>query len=82
MQTLIHEMRHAYQYSAMDHPESFKVSKETLTQWKNNFNNYRDADTFGYNSYVTQPIEYDAKNFARQYSDVDGYKADYGGSWG
>lgn len=78
-QTLIHEMRHAYQHAAVDNPENFNVSQETIDQWRENFNNYLDADTYGYKAYVSQPVEYDAKNFAKQST----YPADpsYKGSW-
>ena len=80
-QTLIHEMRHAYQHAAVENPENFNVSSETIDQWRENFNNYVDSGTNGerYKEYVSQPIEYDAKSFARQST----YPADpsYTGSW-
>lgn len=83
MQTVIHEMRHAYQHSAVDDPDSYSVSPETIKQWKNNFSNYKstgDGKTT-YSEYVSQPVEYDAKNFAKQYTDLSGAKPSYTGSW-
>lgn len=81
MQTMIHEMRHAYQKAAVDHPEQFNVSAETIAQWRENFKPevYYSGDD--YQRYVSQPIEYDAKNFAKQYSDLFGANPEYRGSW-
>lgn len=81
MQTMIHEMRHAYQYAAVEDPDSYNVSAETIEQWKNNFapGNYYSGDD--YSRYVSQPVEYDAKNFAKQYSDLNRAKPEYKGSW-
>ena len=81
MQTMIHEMRHCYQHTAVEHPEQFMVSGETLEKWRYNFSHYKDADTYGYDSYVQQPIEWDAKNFAKQKGDVKGRTPEYAGSW-
>lgn len=33
MQTMIHEMRHAYQHSAIGNPSDFVVSEETISAW-------------------------------------------------
>ena len=83
MQTVVHEMRHAYQHAAVDNPDSYEVSRETIRQWKNNFSNYKstsDGHTT-YSEYVSQPVEYDAKNFAKQFTDLSGAKPTYTGSW-
>lgn len=83
MQTVVHEMRHAYQHAAVDNPDSYEVSMETIKQWKNNFSNYKstsDGHTT-YSEYVSQPVEYDAKNFAKQFTDLSGAKPTYTGSW-
>lgn len=64
--TLIHEMRHAYQHAAVNNPGQFQVSAETLTSWENNFNNYVSSGSGGYDAYRAQPIEADARAFARQ----------------
>lgn len=83
MQTMIHEMRHAYQHAAVSNPASFQVSPETIEQWKNNFAavNYITYDGTNYGQYVSQPVEWDAKNFARQYSDLSNANPEYRGSW-
>ena len=82
VQTIIHEMRHAYQHAVVEHPENFHVTQETVEQWRNNFKYYRSSEKYGYDSYVTQPVEYDAKNFAKQYGDLSQKEPDYAGSWG
>ncbi len=83
MQTMVHEMRHAYQHAAVDHPESFQVSPETIAQWKDNFAqvNYINYDGTNYGQYVSQPVEWDAKNFAKQYTDLSQATPEYRGSW-
>jgi len=83
MRTMIHEMRHCYQHQAVENPEKFMVSKETLKKWEENFKpgKYKNAQKDGYEAYVTQPIEWDAKNFAKQKNDVKGYTPEYAGSW-
>lgn len=83
MQTVIHEMRHAYQHAAVEEPDSYEVSAETIKQWKNNFASYKSTDDgkTTYSQYVSQPVEYDAKNFAKQYTDLSGAKPEYKGSW-
>ena len=83
MQTMIHEMRHAYQHAAVDDPSSYEVSAETISQWKNNFAYYKSTDDgkTTYSQYVSQPVEYDAKNFAKQYTDLASAKPEYKGSW-
>lgn len=63
--TIIHELRHAYQHQAVDQPENYAVTDETLGVWESNFNNYvvsRD----GLNQYREQQIEIDARDFAGQ----------------
>lgn len=81
MKTMIHEMRHCYQHTAVKNPEKFMVSRETLDAWQKNFEpgGYYSGDDYA--KYVQQPIEWDAKNFAKQYSDVEGYTPEYAGSW-
>ncbi|MBR0208939.1 MAG: hypothetical protein IJQ43_08580 [Oscillospiraceae bacterium] len=84
MQTMIHEMRHAYQHAAVEHPESYIVSAETIAAWEQNFKweNYKSQQKGNtYAEYVSQPIEWDAKNFARQYSDLTQANPEYEGSW-
>lgn len=85
MTTMIHEMRHAYQHAAVDNPEKFQVSEETISQWRENFKkgNYKSTDDgYTYEEYVSQPVEWDAKNFAQQYTDISNADPVYVGSWG
>lgn len=80
MKTMIHEMRHAYQHAAVETPGDFKVSSETIEQWRNNFDHYiKGEDDF--DGYRAQPIEYDANSFARNYGSTNGVTPTYGGSW-
>ena len=63
LETIGHELRHAYQYEAVAHPDRFTVSQGTLDTWKHNIDNYLDSDTYGYKAYRDQPIEVDARDF-------------------
>ena len=62
LETVSHELRHAYQHEAVDHPTKFMVSKETIDTWKKNFDNYIDSGT-NYQQYRDQPVEVDARSF-------------------
>lgn len=81
MRTIIHEMRHAYQWAAINNPDQFNVSTETRRQWAYNYNHYVDGNKYGYKAYVEQPIEYDAKRFAGEFEDIKGYTPTYKGTW-
>ena len=81
MQSIIHEMRHAYQWAAVHNPDQFNVSAETRRQWAYNYNHYIDGNIYGYEAYVEQPIEYDAKRFAGEYEDIKDYTPTYNGTW-
>jgi len=63
IETIGHELRHAYQHEAVAHPDRFTVSQGTLDAWSNNINNYLDSDTYGFEAYRNQPIEVDARDF-------------------
>ncbi|WP_027296441.1 hypothetical protein [Robinsoniella sp. KNHs210] len=63
--TITHEMRHAYQHAAVDHPTDYQVDKDTINSWKDNFKNYISSDD-GYENYRNQPVESDAREFAGQ----------------
>lgn len=66
METLMHEMRHAYQHEAVRHPENFVVSADTISAWETNFQpgNYKTSERDGYDTYRNQPIESDAFGFS------------------
>ena len=64
---------------AMQRPDASLVAG--YGAWQKNFEpgGYYSGDDYA--KYVQQPIEWDAKNFAKQYSDVEGYTPEYAGSW-
>lgn len=64
MDTMAHEMRHAYQHAVVDNPEKYKVDEKTVDEWSENFNDYKTTDVDGYAAYRDQPIEKDARKFA------------------
>lgn len=82
MQTMIHEMRHAYQHAALEDPLDFVVTQATLDAWQHSFDTYKNAEDAGYDNYVSQSVEYDAKAFADQNNDIKGREPDYRGTWG
>lgn len=67
--TVSHELRHAYQYEAIDHPTDYMVTKETIDSWDNSFDNYIsfDEDRIGY---LNQAVEVDARDFEISRNDV------------
>ena len=66
MDTVAHEMRHAYQHAAVKDPDSFTVSESTLKSWDNNFDNYisYDQKKNNFQQYRDQPVESDARGYA------------------
>lgn len=75
--TVVHELRHAFQVSALYNPEQFMVSEATMDAWRNNYPRRRGrghyiqqgntrADGEGYyvwRDFRNQPIEVDAFGF-------------------
>ncbi len=81
-QTIIHEMRHAYQHYSVTNEKSVLVSTQTIRAWEDNFNNYKSPSSGStFEEYLSQPVEWDAKNFAKQYTDIMGTNPEYEGSW-
>ena len=75
MNTVVHEMRHAYQHEAVRNPGRFEVSEETVRSWEGNFGpNYIDPDD-DWNAYRHQPVEEDAHDIADNidYNKFDDY---------
>lgn len=76
METIVHEMRHAYQHAACENPENFNVSAETIAQWQESFDNYRSSSDYmrdygmsqseAHEAYRNQAVEQDARRFAGQ----------------
>ncbi len=62
LETVSHELRHAYQHEAIDHPTDYMVTQETIDEWDDNFDNYISSDT-DYTNYRNQPVEVDARDF-------------------
>lgn len=66
MTTIVHELRHAYQHNAVDHPDRYRVSQETIDSWKHSFDTYQEEQAKGYEHYRRIVVEVDARNFAGQ----------------
>ena len=64
MDTMVHEMRHAYQHAVVQNPQSYQVDDKTVDEWSNNFKHYKTIENDGYDAYRDQPIEKDARQFA------------------
>lgn len=62
LETVSHELRHAYQHEAITHPTDFMVTKDTINKWNDNFQHYINADT-DYEGYRNQIVERDARSF-------------------
>ena len=62
LETVGHELRHAYQHEAIERPTDFQVTQETIDDWANNFDNYISPTT-DHQKYEAQPVEVDARNF-------------------
>lgn len=74
--TVVHEMRHYYQHEAVEHPERYVVTEETISSWRDSFKNYKTSEGFmrschmsqrdAFNAYRNQAVEQDARWFAKQ----------------
>ena len=82
-QSVIHELRHCYQWETIVDPSSHVVSERTRQAWKDNYLDYyglRSGES-DLSRCVSQPIEFDSISFARQYSFINLAKPTYRGSW-
>lgn len=61
--TIVHEVRHAYQHRAARHPTRYKRDKLTASTWRLNFRNYVSPRQ-NLELYYRQPVEEDARKFA------------------
>lgn len=75
LSTVVHELRHAYQYTACSNPEQFVVTEETIQKWQDSFDHYKGQSEFmeqgmtaeeAYEAYRNQDVEVDARWFAGQ----------------
>lgn len=57
-----HELRHAYQHEAIDHPTKYMVSQETLDKWQYSFDHRVDS-TKDFEGYRNMETEKDARSF-------------------
>lgn len=64
MDTMAHEMRHAYQWSVVQNPENYDVNDATVEAWRENYRDYKTMEEDGFEAYQDQPIEKDARQFA------------------
>ena len=64
MNTMVHEMRHAYQHAVVDSPDKFDVAQSTVDSWAADFDDYKTPDSDGFKAYYSQPVEADARSFA------------------
>ena len=73
--TVVHELRHAYQHAAVDNPDAFVVTQETIDKWEKSFDEYKTAGGFmdegmsqqdAFEAYRNQEVEKDARSFAKQ----------------
>lgn len=62
LKTIVHEMRHAYQYAAIQNPGEYPVEQATLEQWTSEMENYVGVDE-SFRGYADQACEVDARNF-------------------
>ncbi len=61
--TISHEMEHAYQQAALEDPETYNIQVMTAKRWKWNADNYVCSER-DYWKYCCQPLERDADNMA------------------
>ena len=63
LDTIIHEMYHAFQHQAICNPGRFGISTNTALIWERNFENYISPEQNPY-LYYEQPVEESARSFA------------------
>jgi hypothetical protein len=61
--TIVHEGRHAYQDYAIEHPEIIS-DQNIIQEWKDNMQDYKNAETYGLEIHLNQPVEADAWSYA------------------
>ena len=63
LHTELHEIRHAIQHDAVQHPEKYGFDAQTIEIWQRNIA-YYISPKLDYEAYVLQPIEIDAETWA------------------
>jgi len=69
LDTIVHELRHAFQKRACNYPAVYGISIAQASIWADNFRFYISPD-MDYNAYYNQPVEYDARTFAQAVLDL------------
>lgn len=70
LDTVIHEGRHAYQNYNLGHRE-VNPDIDSTSEWRQNLNEgYRSPELYGFRAYWAQPVEVDARAFARDVLDM------------
>lgn len=73
--TVTHELRHYYQWDAVNHPDKYVVTTDTVNAWDQSFKDYKTQAGFmregmsaqdAFEAYQNQTVEVDARHFARQ----------------
>ena len=71
--TVIHELRHLYQFEAKENPERFMVSPPTLKAWEQNWGDegsgYKMPSSDGWDAYLNQILEIDARKIQSIFND-------------
>ena len=68
LKTIVHELRHAYQYLVYNDLIDHRETDKTVKMWRDNWNDYISykPELDNYDEYYRQPIEVDARWFADQ----------------
>ena len=88
LKTVVHELRHAYQYEAINGIGNHVVSQATINAWKDSIpphylqkGDIVNGVVVTHAMYASQAIEWDAFNFANQIDSLHGANPSYRGSW-
>lgn len=67
LETLLHESRHAYQDYMIKQPvwQIPQERREEVKKWRDNLEHYRSPNKYGFWDYYHQPVEVDARKFAK-----------------
>ncbi len=69
--TVCHEVRHAFQWQVVDsidwdNPVFQAPYFEEMRSWLENYHNYKSVWIYGYDEYENQPVEVDARDYAKK----------------
>lgn len=66
--TVVHEGYHGYQYACVT-GDAYHPDPNVVEVWRDNFDNYLDANTYGFEAYYNQPLETTAREIAAEITD-------------